>query len=107
MDLFTHPLPKQVHLKKDTKEVPEDQLAAAFWVVWGSHTTDADEANMTEIEVSKGGFDFKALTNEAAIEPFKQLLVYKAPEPKNVVGKLVGAYRYDPELKRRKTGKTS
>ena len=105
MDLFIHQLPKQVPLKKGTKELADDQIAAAFWVVSASCTTDANEANMEEIVVSKSGFDFKALTNGAEIDEFKQLLVYKAPEEKkiDVASKLVGACRYDPEVKRRRT----
>jgi len=56
--------------------------------------------------MNKSGFDFKALTNGAEIDEFKQLLVYKAPEAKTVVAsKLVGACRYDPEVKRRRTDK--
>ena len=106
LDLFIHQLPKQVPLKKGTKELAEDQIAAAFWVVSASSTTDANEANMEEIVVNKSGFDFKALTNGAEIDEFKQLLVYKAPEAKTVVAsKLVGACRYDPEVKRRRTDK--
>ena len=110
MDLFIHPLPKHVPLKKGTKgtkELAEDQIAAAFWVVSASYTTDANEANMKEIVVSKSGLDFKALTIEAEIDECKQLLVYKAQEEKSTAGanKLVGASRYDPEVKQRRTDK--
>ena len=107
IELFIHPLPKQVHLKKDEHELKNDQLAAAYWTVVASHTSQADDANMQETTISKNGFEFKALTNESEIQPYTQLQVYKAPEPKAVAGKLMGVSIYNPADKRRRLTGTS
>ena len=107
IELFIHPLPKQVPLKKDEHELKDDQLAAAYWTVVASHTSQADDANMQETTISKNGFEFKALTNQSEIEPYTQLQVYKAPEPKAVAGKLMGVSIYNPADKRRRLTGTS
>ena len=107
IELFIHPLPKQVQLKKDEHELKDDQLAAAYWTVVASHTSQADDANMQETTISKNGFEFKALTNESEIQPYTQLQVYKAPEPKAVAGKLMGVSIYNPADKRRRLTGTS
>ena len=108
-ELFIHALPKQIQLKKDQLELKDDQLAAAYWTVVASTTSEPNVANMQETSISKNGFEFKALTNESDIEPYTQLLVYKAPESKVAASKLKGATVYDPlaESKRRRLTKSS
>lgn len=106
VELYIQPLPKTIALKDGANELPDGALAAAFWTVMGSHTTDADAANMTEIEMSKGCFNFKALTNQGEVQAYKQLVVYKPPEAKAPAEKLQGAYPYRPDLKRRRITKS-
>jgi hypothetical protein len=108
-EMFIQPLPKQIQLKKDETELKPDQLAVAYWTVVASYTSNADDANMEQVVVSKGGYDFKALQNMSEIQPFTQLQVYKAPEAKPAsTSKLHGAAIYtEEESKRRKiAGKT-
>lgn len=108
--LFIQPLPKLMQLKKGETELKDDQLAVAYWTVVASHSSNAEHANMQEVVISKGGYEFKALQNESEIQPYTQLQVYKPADTKQLP-KLHGASVYsedDPEpsgKRRRITGK--
>jgi hypothetical protein len=103
-EMFIQPLPKQIQLKKDEAELKPDQLVVAYWTVVASYTSNADDANMEQVVVSKGGYDFKALQNMSEIQPYTHLQEYKAPEAKPAsTSKLHGAAIYtEEESKRRK-----
>ena len=100
--IFIVPVSKP-HVLEGKDMLVSDQLAAAYWLI--STTSKADDGNMQEIIIEKGGFSFKALTNSKDIEPFVHLQIYKEAkkaDKRQLDGAIIVS---DEAAKRRKSGK--
>jgi len=101
--LFLLPIPSPK--VTEGKVLTDDQLAVAYWLI--STSSDADNANMQELIVEKGGFTFKALTNFKAIQPFAPLQVFKEAGAKKADMQLTGATLVTEDGKRRRITRSS
>ena len=67
-------------ITEDTED-PSSKFNVAYFWVQSSITADESKANMVADHITKGGIKIPVLKNNKAIQPFTQLMIYKAAQP--------------------------
>ena len=67
-------------ITEDTED-PSSKFNVAYCWVQSSITADESKANMVADHITKGGIKIPVLKNNKAIQPFTQLMIYKAAQP--------------------------